>query len=502
MNYLESIIELAQLLSQLDSFDEMLRLSTRKVSQMLQADNVLIMMLNPQTHDTVKTVMHEGEKEQEREYRLLHTNLIGWTLKNKSSFLSCDLKSDGRFSQRVFGNSPFASAICVPFRLEGIITGCLVLFNRTGSRSFDAEDLQIAERLAAVISPYIGNARGIQEYFNCAIPDSDLMKKYGELGLLGRSASFLELLKSIDAASKCSVRVFIEGESGTGKELIARAIHRTSARGMEKFVVVDCSAIPANLIEDELFGHVKGAFTGAVAGRRGLIAEADGGTLFIDEVNSLPLDLQAKLLRVIQEGEYRPVGSNDLQKSDVRIISASNVSVMQLVKEKRFREDLYYRLNVYPVYVPPLDKRREDISWLAANFVVRYAKEQGKEAEVFDNELSMFVIQRKWNGNVRELENFVERMVTLAPAECKVIELKLLPQEYKKEYEKLKSTMTQTDTTKPLSESLSEYEEQLIRMALVRNSWNQTRAAASLKIPEQTLRYKMNKLNIHRSSEL
>ncbi len=303
-------------------------------------------------------------------------------------------------------------------------------------------------------------------------------------------------MQSIDAAARCDVRILLEGESGTGKELVARAVHKLSSRNKNKFVAIDCGAIQPNLVESELFGHIKGAFTGALTDRKGLIEEANGGTLFMDEINNLPFDMQSKLLRVLQDEEIRPVGSNQIKKINVRIISASSVSLWKLVTEKKFREDLYFRLNVYPIFVPPLSERVEDVPMLAEHFLRKFSLKQEKEIEGFSEVVLDFMKQRHWTGNIRELENFVERVVTLTNKKQKVIDYKVLPVEVQKELTKLKRNASIILPTKSLSESLADYEEELLRKTLISCKWNQSKAARALNISEHDIRYKMKKLNI------
>ncbi|OGU82667.1 MAG: hypothetical protein A2W11_03180 [Ignavibacteria bacterium RBG_16_35_7] len=318
------------------------------------------------------------------------------------------------------------------------------------------------------------------------------------MGLLGKSEKLIELLQSIDAAARCDVRILLEGESGTGKELVARAVHQLSSRSENKFVAIDCGAIQPNLVESELFGHIKGAFTGAAIDRKGLFEEANGGTLFMDEINNLPVDMQAKLLRVLQDEEIRPVGSNHTRKVNVRIITASSSSIQKLVAENKFREDLFYRLNVYPIYVPPLKERIEDIPLLADHFLKKFSLEQNKEIEGFHEEVLDFIKQRRWAGNIRELENFIERLVTLTTKNQKIIDRKILPLELQKELKKSKKDLPNIPATKSLNESLTDYEEELIRTTLKNCNWNQSKAAQILNISEHDIRYKMAKLKIKR----
>jgi transcriptional regulator with PAS, ATPase and Fis domain len=374
--------------------------------------------------------------------------------------------------------------------------GTLLLLNNEGNCSFTEDDLSLIEKFSAIVSPFLHYTQDISQYFISPLPKQVLLNKYSALGLLGKSRKFIELLQAIEAAAKCDVRILLEGESGTGKELVARAIHKLSSRNQNKFVAIDCGAIQLNLVESELFGHIKGAFTGASIDRKGLFEEANGGTLFMDEINNLPVDMQSKLLRVLQDEEIRPVGSNQTKKVNVRIITASSSSLLKMVNEKNFREDLYYRLNVYPIYVPSLKDRVEDISFLADHFLKKFSIEQEKEIEGIHEEVLDFMKMRYWAGNIRELENFIERLVTLTDKKQKIIDRKILPPEILKELKKIKKTYESISITKSLSESLKEYEEQLIRKTLIDCNWNQSKAARALNISEHDIRYKMMKLKI------
>jgi formate hydrogenlyase transcriptional activator len=229
--------------------------------------------------------------------------------------------------------------------------------------------------------------------------------------MIGSSASVVRVLKQADQVARTDATVLITGETGTGKELMAIRIHGCSRRNDKPFVKINCATIPAALIESELFGHIKGAFTGAVSDREGRFKIADGGTLFLDEIGELPFELQPKLLRVLQEGEFEAVGSSDTIKTDVRIIAATNRNLLQMIRENRFREDLYYRLNIFPVHLPPLRERKEDLLLLAQTFAEKYSKQYNIPVEPLTGEHLPALISYSWPGNVRELQNIMERAV-------------------------------------------------------------------------------------------
>jgi formate hydrogenlyase transcriptional activator len=232
-------------------------------------------------------------------------------------------------------------------------------------------------------------------------------------GIVGSSAALMEVLDLVRTVAPTDSTVLIEGETGTGKELIAGAIHAHSRRRDRPFVKLNCAAIPLGLFESELFGHERGAFTGAVARKVGRFEAADRGTLFLDEIGDIPLELQAKLLRVLQEGEFERLGSNQTQRVNVRLVAATNGDLLKLVSEKRFRSDLYYRLNVFPIPVPPLRDRAEDIPLLVRHFVMKYAERMGKRIDEIPVAAMNELGSHSWPGNIRELQNFIERSVIL-----------------------------------------------------------------------------------------
>lgn len=240
----------------------------------------------------------------------------------------------------------------------------------------------------------------------------ELMKDESTLsGLIGTSAPMREVLNMIRLVADSSASVLIQGESGTGKELVAKTIHLTSYRRQKPFVVVDCGSLPETLLESELFGHVKGAFTGAHAFKRGLFEEADGGTIFLDEIADTTATFQAKLLRVLQEGEVKPVGGTQPIKIDARVISATNKDLTELVKAKTFRQDLYYRLAVLPLFLPPLRERREDIPLLVEHFMAKSCKRHRQPIRIISPEVMQALTDTSWPGNVRELQHYIERAI-------------------------------------------------------------------------------------------
>src|SRR3954470_22993543 len=241
-------------------------------------------------------------------------------------------------------------------------------------------------------------------------------EEFNQYGIVGRSRRIQDVIRTAEMVAKSKSTVLITGETGTGKELVARAIHFHSSQREMPLVKVNCAAIPENLLESELFGHTRGAFTGALTAKKGKFALADGGSIFLDEIGTMAPPLQAKLLRVLQEREFEPLGSERSQKVDVRVIAATNRDIRQMVADGRFQEDLYYRLNVIPIHIPPLRERREDVAVLVDHFIAKHAQRAGKRIDGMEPGVLEALQAADWPGNVRELENTVERAVVLSPS--------------------------------------------------------------------------------------
>ena len=308
--------------------------------------------------------------------------------------------------------------------------------------------------------------------------------------MIGISDGMQHVFEMVRRVAPTEATVLITGESGTGKELIARAIHQGGARSRAPFVAINCAAIPANLLESELFGHVRGAFTGAVRDHIGKFRQAHGGTLFLDEVGEMPIELQPKLLRVLQEMEVEPLGGK-IRSVDVRIIAATNQDVEHALEEGRFREDLFYRLAVIPIEMPPLRRRAEDVPLLVRHFLERFSR--GNPPDISDQALACMMAY-PWPGNVRELQNAVERLVVLSHGET--IERQHLPSKLCTQ-----ASMSRNRVVELPAEGypLEEIEKEAVMQALECNQWNQTRAADFLQVPRHTLIYRMEKYGIKKS---
>ena len=345
------------------------------------------------------------------------------------------------------------------------------------------------EKLLADIRTAIARQRSQQEVVQLK---KTLKQRYSFGNIIGKSDVMGKLLDTVAQVAPSRSTVLIQGESGTGKELIAKAIHLNSPRKDKPFVAINTGAVPTDLLESTLFGHVKGAFTSAIAAKKGLFEVASGGTLFLDEIGTMPLDTQAKVLRALQERRFMQVGGTAEVSVDVRIVAATNVNLQQAVKEGRFREDLYYRLSVINLDLPPLRQRKEDVPLLATHFLKYFSEENGYPTRTLAPDALRSMMDYEWPGNVRELENAMERGVVLSTGP--VITLDLLPQQFSGTVYSAAVLDHRPDAS--LFDIMEEIERRILADRLERCNWNQTEAAEFLKIPLSTLNQKIKRLNV------
>ncbi len=345
------------------------------------------------------------------------------------------------------------------------------------------------EKLLADLRTAISKQRSQQEVVQLK---RTLKQRYSFENIIGKSDVMAQLLETVAQVAPSRSTVLIQGESGTGKEVIAKAIHLSSPRHDKPFVAINTGAVPSELLESTLFGHVKGAFTSAIAAKKGLFEVANGGTLFLDEIGTMPLDTQAKVLRALQERSFMQVGGTSEIQVDVRIVAATNINLQQAVRDGRFREDLYYRLSVINLDLPPLRRRKEDIPLLAEHFLKRYSEENGYSTRSLAPAALRAMMDHEWPGNVRELENAMERGVVLSSGA--VITLDLLPQQFSRTIYDASVLDQRPDAS--LFDIMEEIERRILSDRLERCSWNQTEAAEFLKIPLSTLNQKIKRLNV------
>ena len=322
----------------------------------------------------------------------------------------------------------------------------------------------------------------------------ELGVRYGFDRMIGKSLPMQQLYSLLERICDSDATVLIQGSNGTGKELIAKALHYNSKRKPKKFLVVNCGAFNENLLESELFGHIKGSFTGAVKDKKGLFEAADGGTLFLDEIGDTSMQMQVKLLRVLQEGTFTPVGSTEVKRSSVRVLAATNKPLAEMVKSGEFREDLYYRLNVINVAVPMLKERKEDIVLLADHFLDKYAKNSNSPKKKLNKACLEQIMNHDWPGNVRELENEIERLCVLAGDSTELIEDYLSPRIRESTAKKYPGLRVNGN----LKDSLESLEKQMILDGLERTGWNKSRLAKELGISRAGLITKVNKYGLEK----
>jgi DNA-binding NtrC family response regulator len=349
------------------------------------------------------------------------------------------------------------------------------------------------EQLALVVGRAMEHHNLLEEVRNLR---ATLDEKYGFDNILGHSKALLRVLSMASRAAQSNSTVLVRGETGTGKELLAKAIHHNSPRSARPFVTINCGAIPKDLLESELFGHCKGAFTGAMADKRGKVELADGGTLFLDEIGELPLELQVKLLRLIQEGQVDKVGSLEANTVDVRVIAATHRNLQAMIEDGAFREDLYYRLAVIPLELPPLRDRADDIPELVQMLFVKAARKHGKTGLKLPAELLPHFGGYRWPGNIRELENIIERLVVLTVGDEIVYED--LPEFLRVERSELDGIRLDLPAQ---GISLEGVEKELILRALQKFNWNQTHAARYLDLSRRTLIYRMEKFGLQKEND-
>jgi transcriptional regulator with GAF, ATPase, and Fis domain len=393
------------------------------------------------------------------------------------------------------------STIGVPLWKGNEILGVLQLDSRAAPAMFDARDVDALGVLAADASLAVAHARTMARLMLAEQRlerENEFLKgrertRSGELTIVGKSRAMTELLVQLDKVVDTKVSVLVEGETGTGKELIASALHYRSKRRDKLFVAQNCAAFSEQLLESELFGHKRGAFTGATEEKKGLFEVADGGTLFLDEVGEMPLNLQAKLLRVLQDGEIRPVGATQIRQVNVRIVAATNRRLEDEVSAGRFRQDLYYRLKVFPILVPPLRERREDITPLAVHLLEVHAREIGKAIAGFAQETLMALTGHDWPGNVRELSNEVQRLVIQAEPGA-FITPELLSPSVKRAGELAGHGSVATSGT--LKDRVEQVERIILLEVLREHDNNKTSAAKTLGITREGLHKKLKMLGI------
>jgi Nif-specific regulatory protein len=426
--------------------------------------------------------------------------IAGWVVQNNESLIVDDVANDARHSLKISQKVDYytRTMMTVPMRINDECIGVIQVLNKKNGQYFNEEDLKWLEIFAnqAAVA-FVNTRRTEQDQINLQLLRAQLQTEEGYHTLIFKSRIIAEKLDMIDKFAQTDSSVFITGESGVGKELFAEQIHLRSKRLEKPLIRINCAAIPEGLLESELFGHVKGAFTSAVADREGRFQAADGGTLFLDEIGDLPMPLQGKLLRVLQEKTFEKVGSDKSIKVDVRIISATNRNIEALVAEGKFREDLYYRLNVLPLYIPPLRQRPEDIIELADFFLKRSMQKTNRKFEGFSHSALQAMLSYPWPGNIRELENCVERACVVG---------KKLWIEGEDLFLRQESSVNllgggEDEGDRSLKTATTVFKSHFIKKSLEDHNWNQTETAKSLDIQRTYLSRLIKELGITNPKE-
>jgi formate hydrogenlyase transcriptional activator len=484
---------------------QMVEVLATNLFKVMQCDVSALLLPDSEAEALRVSILHNPDSRgpfREGSFVPMKSSVSGQVLRERKS-IRIDSFEQVREDPEIYGN-PEGQRLYERVIEEGLRTGCylpligrdralgvLMLCRRSDAR-FEPDDVTLLEQVAAQVAIAVENTLAYEK----ATIDRDNESKQrryleeeirAELGeIIGESAVLKNTLGLVSVVAPTDSTVLILGETGTGKELVARAIHKISSRCEKAFVKLNCAAIPLGLLESELFGHEKGAFTGAIAQKTGRFELADRGTLFLDEVGDIPPELQAKLLRVLQEQEFERLGSNRTHKVDVRLIAATHRDLPAMVKEGTFREDLYYRLKVFPIQVPALRQRREDIPRLVRHFTALYSQRMNRRIELIPPDTMDALMRYNWPGNVRELQNFIERAVILSPQSilrAPISELEPFPP-----HQKFNTSMN----------GLAEVERDHILRALEASDWVISGAAARLGMKRTSLAYRMKKLRIHR----
>ncbi len=476
-NPYQTLLRISEQMNSIHDINELLNRIMDSAMEALSAERGFILLKSSENDNQFTVVTARNiSKETIDSIRGYSSSVVNQVLETGKAVLSVDAQTDERFAgSESIVLQQIKSVICTPLIHEGRVMAAIYMDSRASVRQFDQESLEFLKAFAAQATIALNNAR----MFERLQSENQRLKRQISISqafpeIIGKSEPMIKILELIRDVADTSASVLIEGESGTGKELVARALHFHSSRRDKAFIHIFCGSLSENLLESELFGHKKGAFTGAMETKRGLFEEADGGTLFLDEIADVSLPIQTKLLRVLQEGEFKRVGENQIRTADVRIIAATNKDLWEEVQNGNFREDLYYRLNVINIKMPPLRHRRSDIPLLAEHFLRKYAEKNKKTIRGFTKEAFRLLQEYDWPGNVRELENAIERAVILARSP--EIDADLF--QFRRSESKI-----------PLGKTLKEITKYAVLETIKMTGGNRTRAAEILGVSRRWLHY-------------
>lgn len=486
--YLRSLVEISQQINSIKHPDELLENTLDIALQQLSSERGFILLRDDiRDGQYIPRVVRNIDSQQVSEVKDISHSTVEKVLETGQPILTFDALSDERFDEaRSVIMHQIRSIACVPLLLKGERIGVIYIDSRGQKARFTRQSLDFLQAFANQAAIALENARLVAQLQQ----DNELLKEefhriYAFKEIIGKSKAMEQVFRMMGKVLNNDITVLLLGETGTGKELVARAIHHNGWRKQKRFVPVNCGAIPENLIESELFGHKKGAFTGAVSDKKGLIETAHGGTLFLDEVGELPLNMQVKFLRFLQDKQFTPVGEVRTREADVRIVAATNQNLEEAVHRKQFREDLFYRLNVIHIRIPPLRERKKDIPILVQHFLSQYSNKLEKPVTGVNAEAMERLMAYHWPGNVRELENTIERAVVMATSSQITDEDLMLP------------PVSKTSAGIEAGKTLQEVSRQLLEKTLETVEGNKTKAAEMMGVSLRWIHYKMKEWGLN-----
>jgi Nif-specific regulatory protein len=496
---LEMLTDITQSLASTLNLNELLEKIIDSVIRLTDTDRGFLMLKDKGSTVEFKIARDRERRPLEEEDFTISFSIVNDVAQNGKPLYLSDALEDERFKdQKSVLDLHLRTAVCVPLTLESTVIGVIYADSARHSPGFSQDDMSIISAFASQATIAIENAKLHGELVvsreNLARENlrlkQELSGRYEYSGIIGKSKAMQDIFLTIQKVAPLSTTVLIQGETGTGKELIARAIHFNGPRKTNQLVSINCGAMPAELLESELFGHKKGAFTGATSDKAGLFETASGGTIFLDEIGDMPQPLQVKLLRVLQEGEVRRVGENTSRKVDVRVIAATNRDLAEDIKANIFRRDLYYRLNVVPINIPPLRQRREDILPLVEHFLGKLEAKMHKEGIEISGDAMKLLLTNPWPGNVRELENAVEGALALCG------DSRMLNPTHFPHLSTEPTLLEELDKSMSLKDKLRAVEKQIIIETLEKVNGKITKAAEQLAVSRQHLHNKIRKHKI------
>jgi len=495
--HLESLIESTQLLMSAVEPEDLLKDILDSVLHLFSVEGCSIALIDSDKRQLAFTYSMGGVKL--NEFRIdMGQGIAGWVAQTGKGVICNDTSRDTRFFDGIDHKTGFKtkSVLCAPLKQHDQLIGAIEILNIADPNGFTEEDLGLLTAFGALAATAINRLKVLTSAQNSNLVLQEVMQDRYRF-VVGSSTQIQAALNLARTVAPANTTILLLGESGTGKEVMARAIHQWSPRTMHPFVAVNCVALSHELMESELFGHEKGAFTGAIAQKKGKFEQADGGTLFLDEIGELPPRLQTKLLRVLQEKEFQRVGGTKDIRSDVRILAATNRDLRQAIKTGAFREDLYYRLNVVSITLPPLRERREDIPALARHFIERYCQEMKRHLLMIESSAMELLEAYHWPGNVRELQNVIERAVVLCPGP-KITQRDFPVEIPNKSLRSLQSFVSPSGPEEPflMAAALDHFRRDLIHKALEKAEGNQAEAARLLGLQRSNLSRMMKALGL------